>query len=616
MSRFSIAVTNIGGIDELSYEFDDEVLLVSGPNTTNKTSFLQSVAFGLGHSHAPIRSGADSAAVTLTIEEQVAERYAERTTHGIQTHGTSYIDDDEAISMLENFACLLEFNPLRVAVRNGDPFEPLLKEPIDIDALKREQQQKIAEKRSITQQLASLENTESELAESRSALETTRERIRTLQTAVDELREAYTEPDTEPTELESLREERASLTSQRNQYEQQVSDLENAIERLQTRRTELTDQIEATRDDAESTNIDQLKQKRETLQSELEQFEDRVDIIRSVYTANREMMSSSYTGVLGQESDVLEDTVTCWSCGTKTEVEGLEETLEELQSLIAADQQKLREYKPQLEELEDEIAAEREVKRAIRNLNGELSDIERQLMNRRESLETKKEQLERVEDEIETYTEEIETLEAESASSASDVSDRFEEKRLELHTAERERDRLEKRIETLEEQVAERTSLEEKRDQLNEDISSLTERIDGLEDELRSSFNDSMDELLDVLEFTRIERVWLTGDFDLVIAREVDGSIQRDTVENLSESEREMIGLILALSGFLTYDVAETVPVLLLDTLGAFDAVRTERLLEYFNERVDFVLTAVLPELAANLSYPTMDPEVRTVPSP
>jgi len=39
-----------------------------------------------------------------------------------------------------------------------------------------------------------------------------------------------------------------------------------------------------------------------------------------------------------------------------------------------------------------------------------------------------------------------------------------------------------------------------------------------------------------------------------------------------------MIGLVLALAGFVTYDVGDVTPVLALDSLGAFDAERTRRL--------------------------------------
>jgi len=56
-----------------------------------------------------------------------------------------------------------------------------------------------------------------------------------------------------------------------------------------------------------------------------------------------------------------------------------------------------------------------------------------------------------------------------------------------------------------------------------------------------------------------------------------------------------MIGLVLGLAGYVTYDVSEVSPVLALDSLGAFDSARTERLIDYFADRTDVLLAAVHP---------------------
>jgi hypothetical protein len=112
-----------------------------------------------------------------------------------------------------------------------------------------------------------------------------------------------------------------------------------------------------------------------------------------------------------------------------------------------------------------------------------------------------------------------------------------------------------------------------------------------------------MDDLLLALEFERIERVWLDGNFEFVIAREVDGNVRADTIEHLAESEREMIGLVLGLAGFITYDVGEVSPVLALDSLGAFDGERTGQLIDYFADRTDVLLAAVHPATTEGESY-------------
>jgi len=100
-------------------------------------------------------------------------------------------------------------------------------------------------------------------------------------------------------------------------------------------------------------------------------------------------------------------------------------------------------------------------------------------------------------------------------------------KRVEIRTIRRDIERLEEASESLRET---RADVERKRDevaQLSEEITTLTDQIENLESELRAVFNETMDELLDALEFERIRRVWLDGEFELVIAREVDGRTSR-----------------------------------------------------------------------------------------
>jgi uncharacterized protein YhaN len=77
--------------------------------------------------------------------------------------------------------------------------------------------------------------------------------------------------------------------------------------------------------------------------------------------------------------------------------------------------------------------------------------------------------------------------------------------------------------------------------------------------------------------------------------------VYEDTVDHLSESEREVTGLIVALAGYVAHDVYETVPMILLDSVEAIDASRIARLVKYIAETVPYLIVALLPEDAAAL---------------
>jgi uncharacterized protein YbaR (Trm112 family) len=78
--------------------------------------------------------------------------------------------------------------------------------------------------------------------------------------------------------------------------------------------------------------------------------------------------------------------------------------------------------------------------------------------------------------------------------------------------------------------------------------------------------------------------------------------VYEDTVDTLSESEREVIGLIVALAGYLTHDVRESVPFMLLDSLEAIDSNRIAALVDYLADWATYLVVALLPEDARALS--------------
>lgn len=87
------------------------------------------------------------------------------------------------------------------------------------------------------------------------------------------------------------------------------------------------------------------------------------------------------------------------------------------------------------------------------------------------------------------------------------------------------------------------------------------------------AFNEHMVEISNILEYDNIERICLERTecrlregrrkitFYLHIFRSTPvGATYEDTVDLLSESEREVIGHIFALAGYLVHDVHEILP--------------------------------------------------------
>ncbi len=79
-------------------------------------------------------------------------------------------------------------------------------------------------------------------------------------------------------------------------------------------------------------------------------------------------------------------------------------------------------------------------------------------------------------------------------------------------------------------------------------------------------------------------RVRLLRTYYQVLWTTDSGAAYEDTVEHLSESEREVTGLVFALAGYLAYEVHEDVPFILLDSLEAIDSKRIASMVGYLTD--------------------------------
>jgi len=222
-----------------------------------------------------------------------------------------------------------------------------------------------------------------------------------------------------------------------------------------------------------------------------------------------------------------------------------------------------------------------------------------------------KDEQERLEAEIadlEGQVDELETADSDEQRSE------FVEAHQRLTELERERGRLESQlsdatadIEELEETQEERKAAEEELGTVTDELKQLRGRIEQLEERLVETLNELLADLLEVLSYRNIARVWVeqklnedaTGRsaFQLHVVREDEsGTVYRDSVETLSESEQEVIGLVIALAGYLVHHVDSEIPFLLIDSVEMIDGDRLAELLGYIRTQCDvqYLLIALL----------------------
>ncbi|MFC4405950.1 archaea-specific SMC-related protein [Haloarchaeobius iranensis] len=634
--ELSLQVENIGGISETDVTLSEGVTVLEGRNATNRTSFLQALMAAMGSDQYTLKGDAAAGRVELSLGDTVVERRFERRNGSVHATGAGYLDEPE---VAELFAFLLEENPARRAVARGDNLHELLTRPIDTDEIEAEIELLQAEKRNIDDRLSSIEERERELVELERRKQELQPKVEEHETRLEDLEAEIEEADVD---VAAERESRAAIEGQLDELKEHRTQLEDirfeletiheTIASLETEREEKRDRREELAGQPD-TDIDSLRAELADLRDRKREVNSQMNELQSIVQFNEEMLAgtdSEIAAVLQDAADegsansptdrLLEsdDTVTCWTCGSRVDRDDIEATLDRLRSLR---QEKLTERKTiqeEIDETKDRVSSIETVADELDTLTERLAEIEVELEAKRErvtELETRRERLHDEIDELESAIEQDPTSNYDDVLQLHKQANRVE---LELEQLEKELESVESEIDEVESALADRQEYEDRRDQIVEELDELRTRIDRIEERAVSEFNHHMAKILELLEYENITRVWIDRReretrrgretvqetvFELHVVREADsGGAYEGTIDTLSESEREVVGLVVALAGYLVHDLHETVPIMLLDSLEAIDAARIAKVVEYFADYPEFLVVALLPEDAREVT--------------
>jgi DNA repair exonuclease SbcCD ATPase subunit len=619
----NVDIQNIGGIDHTTVSLPEGVSVLTGRNATNRTSFLSGIMAGLGSERSALKGDADEGSVTLQIGDDTYTRTLTRNGSSVVFSGDPFLDDP---TLGDLFAFLLEDNEARRAVARGDDLREIIMRPVDtnrinakIEECKRERndiEARIEELDKLKQELIDLEEdreeTETELEEAREKLEVKRAELESLDANVEESKSQKQELETA---FERVRDARSKLEDLEFDLETEQS----TIDQLEAEREELEAKLEEM--DAVAENPDRLAGRIQELRERKQSLDGTVNDLGSVINFNQEMLDGNEIGITetADPTDALvaDDQTTCWTCGSEVDTSQIEDTLDQLRELRSTKLDERSEIRAEIDEATDKQSTIREQKQ-------ERERIERRLDEIATEVTAAQERVADLEDQIDQQQETIAELESEAEAIDIDSHDETLKLHREINGIELRVDRLESDLNDIDEKIAdheaaiaERDKLAEERDELVEQLTDLRTRVDQIEQDAVDAFNDHMETVLDILEYDNLDRVWIERRetevregrrkvtktrFDLHIIRSgSDGSAYEDTIEHLSESEREVTGLVFALAGYLVHDVSETVPFILLDSLEAIDSARIARVVEYFSRHADCLVTALLPEDAEAL---------------
>ncbi len=620
----TLSITNIGGIDETEISFRDGVTILSGRNATNRTSLLQGIMAALGSDQASLKADADEGSATLEFGDEIYRRRLERRAGTVATEGDPYLEDPELADL---FAFLLESNEARRAVRSGDDLRELIMRPVDTAEIKAEIEQYEQRKREIDEQLEEIESLKDRLPDLEAKRTRLTEEIETLQ---DDLETARSELEDASVDIEQRREEKSKFESKLEELRETRSELERVRDRIETEREsvealeeerdEIQDRLDTLSTDGEA-DISRLEAEIETLQEEKADLSDEISQLQSTIQFNEQLLDEPDSVLVNDRTDdgpvtdqLLEDseTVTCWTCGSSVARDQIETTIEQLRTVRQDRLEDRSEISSELEERRDTLSRINENRAEYRQTQQRLESTTDELERRRDRIDELTDEREALTDEIDDLEAEVDDLETEEYSDVLDQHKEVNQLEFELERKERERDGIEDEITTIEERLDEREGLEARREDVTEELTDLRTRIDQIEADAVEAFNEHMENLRETLGYDNLDRIWIDrttrearegrrkiskSSFDLKIVRSTDdGAAYEDTIDHLSESEREVTGLVFALAGYLVHDVYETAPFMLLDSLEAIDSERIAALVDYFESHVPYLVVALLDE--------------------
>ena len=624
------SVENIGGIDRTEVDIPPGVTVLTGKNATNRTSFLRAIMCAMGSERVSLKGDADEGSVQLSLDGETYERRLSRAGDGVAFEGDPYLEDPAVADL---FAFLLETNDARQAAAREEELRDVIMRPVDIDAIRTEIRRLESEKGDINDELARIESRKRNLPELerkrtslREKIEEKREELGDLEDRIDDSSRNVEEGRKEQAELESrlqeLRDTRSELESIRRKIERQ----EESISSLKRERTELEDDLAELPEtpmgdhrDLEA-DIDRLRTQRQDLNTEINE-------LRSLIQYNEERLEAEdYELLQGDgESDAREEAVTdqlvdadaetvvCWTCGSSVDRAQIESTIERLKSLRSEKVEELNRVKTRLDERKEEQREAEKKQRRRETVEEKLDEIEAELDRRSDRVDALKSNRESLTEDVEELEAEVDSLESADFDEILSLHKEANQLEFEIDSLEADLEDVSEEIEEIEAEVDRAEELRETRSELVDQLTDQRTKIDQIEAEAVDSFNGHMESILELLGYENIERIWIERietpapddaqtRFELHIVRTTDnGAAYEDTIDHLSESEREVTGLIFALAGYLVHDLHETVPFMLLDSLEAIDSNRIAALVEYFADYADFLVVALLPEDAQAL---------------
>lgn len=582
---------HIAGIKSGELTLSPGTNCIQASNFSGKSSLIKSIKTVAGatgqYSAHPLTENQDEGEVKLETADGEYTVTLERDNSDTVISGDPYLSDEFAQHCAALFAFLGEENPIRSAVRNGEDFTKHLHKPLDIENIDSKIESLKSEKRTLAQNISEIEDIQPQIPPLEKKIDELEEDIKTLRKKRRDVEEKHSEK----TQRDSLSDELSERRSDLENIESQIQHLQNQIERKQGKIESKREELDSI--DVPDEDLDQIKI--ESKKDRIADLEWKISLIDDVYRATRNIISNDEYGLLADiNRGIAGDDLTCWTCGNNTTKRDLEDNVEQTKS-------KLDDLREEKSEIQSSINDHEKKREKINNKRESKQKLQEEIDTIRASVEDLEAQLDSLSSQKEEIEEDIDEIEDQIESSDEDYSDEIADIKTKIRIKKQEKDNKQSKLEDYTDRVE---SLDELRDQFEEienEIEDLREKKTETQYDIKETFEEEIGNIVELFdpgfENARLDvKTNPEGEienFELKIARQG----QVTTIDALSESEVELIGIVVALAGYRVFDVGDYIPILVLDGISQLDATHLQKLVSYVEDETEILVTTAFPEV-------------------
>ena len=592
---WNVIVRNVGGIESGEATIRPGLNVVQASNFQGKSSLVAALRTAVGatgrYGGHPLTEGKDHGVVRIgTDTDERAVRLARTEAGEVSTSGQPYLTNDSDRLCARLFACLDAQNPLRAAVRDGDDLTDPIQAPLDTEDIDAQIEELTQRREELDRQIDAAEAAESKRRE-------VREVIAELEAELEDLRgrrETLAASGNDNERVDRLSEQLSGKSEELATVETEIDRIEDEIYRkreLIQRKREEIDRIDVPEDEIDQDRVDALR-------TEIGRLETRMTLVRDLHRATQNVVEEGEIDLItGVDRSVSEDTIECWVCGDTTTRAQLEERVTELQATAEELENKKERLEDDLEALTRRQRTKRERQDKRDRLRRRADELDTEITEKQGVLDQLQQRRAELKATVKERREQLADLEQEHTAELADLKTQIQS--LEGKLAERR-----ERADTLEQNHKQVAELREQREDVCGKLRTLRTRKKRVQTDLRDQFNRILTEIIEEIDpgFTDARLVLETdenGDverIDLKIAREIEGTGRRTSVETLSEGETELLGLVVALAGYRAFDVERKIPFILVDSVSELSADNLRSVASYISEIGEAVVMTAYPE--------------------